>query len=110
MKRHSSIVFILCMKLLVALAVQSASATSHKEVYSPVCSKSDKHCYTAILLICKTGKAQLSENCEELKDIRGPYKTKRHCLERIHEIMVELWKWKPKFDSKGYMCELRTKL
>ena len=28
MKRHSSIVFILCIKLLVALAVQSANATN----------------------------------------------------------------------------------
>ena len=105
MKRKSSIVFILCMKLLVALAVQSASATPNQEEYNPVCRKIEKHCYTAKLLICKTGKAKLSENCEELKDIKGPYKNKHHCLERIHEIMIELPNWKNGFDTRSYKCD-----
>ena len=61
MKRKSSIVLNLCMKLLVALAVTSASATPHQKIHDPVCSKVDKHCYTAKLLICKTGKAKLSK-------------------------------------------------
>ena len=39
MKRHSSIVFILCMKLLVALAVQSASATPTLNYLSDNCKK-----------------------------------------------------------------------
>ena len=39
MKRHSSIVFILCIKLLVALAVQSASATSTLNYLSYNCKK-----------------------------------------------------------------------
>ncbi len=39
MKRHSSIVFILCMKLLVALAVQSASATPSHNYLSDDCKK-----------------------------------------------------------------------
>ena len=39
MKRHSSIVFILCMKLLVALAVQSASATPTSNYLSNNCKK-----------------------------------------------------------------------
>ena len=39
MKRHSSIVFILCMKLLVALVVQSASATPSHNYLSDDCKK-----------------------------------------------------------------------
>ena len=39
MKRHSSIVFILCIKLLVALAVQSASATPTLNYLSDNCKK-----------------------------------------------------------------------
>ena len=39
MKRHSSIVFILCIKLLVALAVQSASATPSISYLSDDCKK-----------------------------------------------------------------------
>ena len=39
MKRHSSIVFILCIKLLVALAVQSASATPSHNYLSDDCKK-----------------------------------------------------------------------
>ena len=99
MKRHSSIVF-LYVTLLVALAVQTANANPI------VCNSNKLECYHTSVLVCLKGKEKIPENCEELKDTRGPYTTKYFCEERAYEIASSLPKYKPDYEAKGYMCDL----
>ena len=89
------------MTLLVALAVNPANASpsSNKELIEGT-SK-----YQAYLMICFKGKRYIPDNCEELFDTRGPYKSKKKCMNRIYEMRTDLPKYKPEFKAKGYICE-----
>ena len=69
------------------------------------CEKNDQYCLKAIVLVCQKGKPKLSENCEQLVDTRGPYRSEDECLDRVYEIKSELPKYRPNFEAKGYMCE-----
>ena len=99
MKRFSSIVC-LCKTLLLALVVHSANANPI------VCDSNKLECYHTSVLVCLKGKEKIPENCEELKDTRGPYTTKYFCEERAYEIASSLPKYKPDYEAKGYMCDL----
>ena len=56
-------------------------------------------------MVCLKGKETIPNNCENLADTRGPYKTENECEDRIFEIRANLSKYKPKFESKGYLCK-----
>ena len=56
-------------------------------------------------MVCLKGKETISNNCENLADTRGPYKTENECEDRIFEIKADLPKYKPMFEARGYMCE-----
>ena len=64
--------------------------------------------FEAFVLACLLGQPQLPQYCEELKDIRGPYKTKNQCLARIFEIVVEMPYHRPEMQPRAYRCEQST--
>ena len=64
--------------------------------------------FEAFVLVCLWGKPKLPENCEELRDIRGPYKTHDQCLTRVYEIVQELPLYTPYMQPSGYRCEQFT--
>lgn len=72
--------------------------------YEPVL-KNDYNKYSAYLKICLKGKEEMINNCEELFDTRGPYKTEEECEERIFQMKADLPIYKTKFEPKGYLCK-----
>ncbi len=61
--------------------------------------------YISYVLACLWGKPQLPEYCEELKDIRGPYKTEDLCKKRVYEIVDEMPSHRPHMQARGFRCE-----
>ena len=61
--------------------------------------------FRSYVLACLWGKPQLPEYCEELKDIRGPYKTEELCKKRVYEIVDEMPSHRPHMQPRGYRCE-----
>jgi len=64
--------------------------------------------FEAVVLACLYGMPQITRNCEELRDIRGPYKTHDQCLTRVYEIVQELPLYRPHMQPRGYRCEQFT--
>ena len=64
--------------------------------------------FEAVVLACLYGMPQITKNCEELRDIRGPYKTHDQCLTRVYEIVQELPLYRPHMQPRGYRCEQFT--
>ena len=64
--------------------------------------------FEAFVLVCLWGQPQLPQNCEELKDIRGPYITRDQCLARVYEIVKEIPIYKPRMQPRGYRCDKFT--
>ena len=64
--------------------------------------------FEAFVLVCHIGMAQIPDNCNELKDTRGPYATELLCKQRIVEITVELPLYMPKYQPKAYRCDELT--
>ncbi len=64
--------------------------------------------FEAVVLACLYGMPQITKNCEELRDIRGPYKTHDQCLTRVYEIVQELPLYRPYMQPRGYRCEQFT--
>ena len=62
--------------------------------------------YQAYLTVCLKGKKKVNENCEELFDTKGPYKSEKQCMDRVYEMKIDLPKYKPKFEPKDHLCEL----
>ena len=64
--------------------------------------------FEAVVLACLYGMPQITRNCEELRDIRGPYTTHDQCLTRVYEIVQELPLYRPHMQPRGYRCEQFT--
>ena len=45
------------------------------------------------------------ENCENLRDVRGPYLTLTQCIRRSEEIIKEIPKSRPYMEPRGFRCE-----
>ena len=61
--------------------------------------------FEAFVLACLRGKTISPENCQQLRDTRGPYPTKGLCLMRAYQIVNDMPKYKPKMESRGYRCD-----
>ena len=55
--------------------------------------KTEKKFYEANLLVCLKGTETSPNNCKNLVDTRGPYKTKNECEDRLFEIESNLPKY-----------------
>ena len=64
--------------------------------------------FEAIVLACLWGMPQETRYCEELRDIRGPYKTHDQCLTRVYEIQRDLPLYKPDMEARAYRCDKFT--
>ena len=64
--------------------------------------------FEAFVLVCHVGMAYIPDNCNELKDTRGPYATEMLCKQRIVEITVDLPKYLPNYQAKAYRCDKFT--
>jgi len=64
--------------------------------------------FEAFVLVCQIGMAYIPDNCNELKDTRGPYATEMLCKQRIVEITVELPLYMPKYQPRAYRCDKLT--
>ena len=61
--------------------------------------------FEAVVLACLYGMPQITKNCEELRDIRGPYTTHDQCLTRVYEIVQELPLYRPHMQPRAYTCD-----
>ena len=61
--------------------------------------------FEAFVLACLRGETISPENCQQLRDTRGPYPTKGLCLMRAYQIVNDMPKYKPKMESRGYRCD-----
>ena len=107
--KKSFLVVLIVIYFIIIFLFQTSRAIANNQPYSPVCIQNTKNCYTANVLVCLIDKPSLPQFCENLTDIRGPYKTKRDCKERVHEIMIELPEHRPEFESRAYVCEFNKK-
>ena len=64
--------------------------------------------YQTYVMICLNGEKPDSINCEQLADVRGPYKTEEECINRAIEIRDNLPLYKEAYYAVGYHCELKT--
>ena len=64
--------------------------------------------FEAIILICAIGLPEVYQNCEEIRDLRGPYATEHSCRVRVVEIIQELPDYRPYSYAKGYRCNEST--
>ena len=64
--------------------------------------------FEAFVLICLYGQPTMNTNCEELMDIRGPYRTHDECLARVYEIQSELYLYRPNMQARAYRCDEPT--
>ena len=64
--------------------------------------------FEAFVLVCLLGKPTIDEMCEQLADLRGPYKTYDQCLARVYEIKQELPLYKPTMEARAYRCDKFT--
>ena len=64
--------------------------------------------FEAFVLACLWGMPQETRYCEELRDIRGPYKTHDQCLTRVYEIASEMPLYRPHMQPRAYRCDKPT--
>ena len=64
--------------------------------------------FEAFVLICLWGQPQEPKFCEELRDTRGPYKTKIECENRVIEIALDMPNYRPEMQPRGYSCSSYT--
>ncbi len=64
-----------------------------------------KEGYTSVVFSCLNGYPKKPENCENLRDVRGPYLTLTQCIRRSEEIIKEIPKSRPYMEPRGFRCE-----
>ena len=64
-----------------------------------------KEGYTSVVFSCLNGYPKKPENCENLRDVRGPYPTLTKCIKRSEEIIKEIPKYRPYMEPRGFRCE-----
>jgi len=64
--------------------------------------------FEAFMLICTLGLPPVYGNCEEVRDTRGPYTTKKRCETRIEEMLKDLPEYRPYSYLKAYKCDEPT--
>ena len=64
--------------------------------------------YEAFVIACLWNMPPIPQYCEQLKDLKGPYKTHDQCLTRVYEIINEMPLYRPHMRPKGYRCDKPT--
>ena len=103
-KINLNVFYVSFINLLVALAVTTANASN---INVNDVNKKQKM-YQSYVLVCLNGEKPDTENCEQLTDVRGPYKTEEECIERAIEIRDDLPKYRKAYYAVGYLCEIKS--
>ena len=61
--------------------------------------------FQTYVLACLWNKPVSTENCEQLKDMRGPYATRQQCEDRAKQIIKELPIYYSHVEAKSHRCE-----
>ena len=60
--------------------------------------------FEAFVLVCLWGVPESSGSCQQLQDLRGPYRTEQECRERIIGMTLDIKEnWSAVY-PKGYRC------